>query len=66
MRIAWWNYSQTNANMSRALRLYSMAAFQLKDAWNKVGDVYVDVTYEMALKSDVTKELYMALSATTL
>lgn len=35
--------------------------FPIEHAWNKVGDVYVDVTYEMALKSDVTKELYMAL-----
>ena len=35
--------------------------FPIEHAWNKVGDVYVDVTYEMALKSEVTKDLYMAL-----
>lgn len=35
--------------------------FGIKHAWNKVGDVYVDVTFEMALNEDPTKELYMAL-----
>ena len=33
----------------------------IEHAWNKVGDVYVDVTFEMALNEDPTKELYMAL-----
>lgn len=33
----------------------------IEHAWNKVGDVYVDLTFEMALNKDVTKELYMSL-----
>jgi hypothetical protein len=37
--------------------------FPIEHAWNKVGNVYVDVTYEMALEQDVKKELYMALGA---
>lgn len=35
--------------------------FPIEHAWNKVGDKYVDVTYELALKLDVTKETYMSL-----
>lgn len=35
--------------------------FGIDHAWNKVGDVYVDITFEMALGEDPTKELYMAL-----
>lgn len=35
--------------------------FGIEHAWNKVGDVYVDITFEMALGEDPTKELYMAL-----
>lgn len=30
-------------------------------AWNKVGDKYIDVTFEMVLNNDPTKELYMSL-----
>ena len=35
--------------------------FGIEHAWNKVGGVYIDITFEMALKKDPTKELYMAL-----
>lgn len=33
----------------------------IEHAWNKVKDFYVDITFELALDIDVTKELYMAL-----
>ena len=36
-------------------------AFGIEHAWNKVGDKYVDITMELALKRDPTKEEYMAL-----
>lgn len=36
-------------------------AFGIEHAWNKVGDKYVDITMELALKRDSTKEEYMAL-----
>ena len=35
--------------------------FPIEHAWNKVGDKYVDITFELALKNDVTKEIYMSL-----
>ena len=36
-------------------------AFGVEHAWNKVDDKYVDLTFELALGEDPTKELYMAL-----
>lgn len=36
-------------------------AFGIEHAWNKVGDKYVDITMELALQRDPTKEEYMAL-----
>lgn len=36
-------------------------AFGIEHAWNKVGDKYVDITMELALKRDPTKEEYMSL-----
>lgn len=36
-------------------------AFGIEHAWNKVGDKYVDITMELALDRDPTKEEYMAL-----
>ena len=36
-------------------------AFSVEHAWNKVDDKYVDLTFELALGEDPTKELYMAL-----
>lgn len=35
--------------------------FGTEHAWNKVGDKYVDITMELALDRDPTKEEYMAL-----
>ena len=36
-------------------------AFGIEHAWNKVGDKYVDITMELVLGRDPTKEEYMAL-----
>ena len=36
-------------------------AFGIEHAWNKVGDKYVDITMELVLDRDPTKEEYMAL-----
>ena len=36
-------------------------AFGIEHAWNKVGDKYVDITMEIVLDRDPTKEEYMAL-----
>lgn len=35
--------------------------FGIEHAWNKVGDKYVDITMELVLDRDPTKEEYMAL-----
>lgn len=34
----------------------------IEHAWNKVGDLYVDATFELCLGYDVTKELYASLA----
>lgn len=36
-------------------------AFGIEHAWNKVGDKYVDITMELVLDRDPTKEEYMSL-----
>ena len=36
-------------------------AFGVEHAWNKVDGKYIDLTFEIALGEDPTKELYMAL-----
>ena len=36
-------------------------AFGIEHAWNKVGDKYIDITMELALKRDPGEEEYLAL-----
>lgn len=40
---------------------FGYSLFNIDHAWNKVGDKYVDVTWELVLKEDTTKRVYVAL-----
>lgn len=53
--------SEMFPNKVRYVEGFTRQYFNIEHAFNKVGDKYVDITFELALGGDVTKNEYVSL-----